>query len=230
MTVIQGKVQDWDRECATVEPRYTYSYSVAPYGVASPRRERFFGRTELKHIAIAVSALTAAFTMVLWNGDSETLLDTLGLAALAVLLGFFLHEMAHKVVAKKYGCWAEFRAYYGGLMLALVMSFFGFLFAAPGAVYIAGVVSKEQNGKISLAGPATNITVAMICLPFALMDSLPSVATDIAVGLFFFNAFLAAFNLLPVPPLDGSKIWAWNKPLYIVSMAAAASLLILAWW
>ncbi len=221
---------DKDSEHTMVEPRYSYSYSVPPYGVAAPRRERFFGKTELKHIAIAVTVLTAAFTLVLWDGDSATLSGTIGLAALAVVLGFFLHEMAHKYVAKKYGCWAEFRAYYVGLFLALAMSTFGFLFAAPGAVYIAGNITKEQNGKISIAGPATNIVIALACLPFILVESMPSVIADIAFGLFFFNSFLAVFNLLPIPPLDGSKIWAWNKPLYIVSMAVAGSLLVLAWF
>lgn len=36
------------------------------------------------------------------------------------------------------------------------------------------------------------------------------------------NAFLAFFNLLPIPPLDGSKILAWNAPVYIAAMAVAA--------
>ena len=53
--------------------------------------------------------------------------------------------------------------------------------------------------------------------------------TTIATGLFFLNSFLAVFNMVPVPPLDGSKVWAWNKPVYVVSMAAAVSLLVLAW-
>jgi Zn-dependent protease len=221
----------WDKGAGheLVEPSYSYSYSLSPYGVAAPRRERFFGRTELRHIAIAVTVLTLAFTMVTWDYDMATLPWALGLSALAVVMGFFLHEMAHKVMAKRYGCWAEFRAYYGGLMLALLMSFFGFLFAAPGAVYIAGNVSKQQNGRISLAGPATNMAVALACLPFAFVEGFPDLVTAIASGLFFFNSFLAVFNLVPVPPLDGSKVWAWNKPLYVVSMAAAASLLVLAW-
>ena len=229
VTVIGRQVPGRDEENAAVEPRYTYTYSVNPYGVAGPSRARFFGKTELKHIAIAVTVLTGAFTMILWDRESDTFLGALILAALAVVLGFFLHEMAHKIVAKRYGCWAEFRAYYGGLMLALFMSFLGFLFAAPGAVYIAGNVTREQNGKISIAGPAVNIAIAMICLPFALMESMPSIVSTFASGLFFLNAFLAAFNMLPIPPLDGSKVWAWNKPLYIVSMAAAASLFVLAW-
>lgn len=218
-----------DGDYTLVEPRYTYSYSLGPYGPVSPRRKRFFGRTELRHIAIAVAVLTGAFTMVLWDGDSASLPGALGLATLAVVLGFFMHEMAHKIVAKRYGCWAEFRAYYGGLMLALVMSFFGFLFAAPGAVYISGNVSREQNGKISIAGPAINVAVALVCLPFAMIESFPSIVTTIATGLFFLNSFLAVFNMVPIPPLDGSKVWAWNKPVYVASMAAAVSLLVLAW-
>jgi len=218
-----------DTDYAPAEPKYSYSYSLSPYGVVSPRREGFFSKTELKHIALAVTVLTAAFTIILWDGDTATLAGSVGLATLAVVLGFFLHEMAHKYFAKKYGCWAEFRAYNMGLMLALAMSFFGFLFAAPGAVYIAGNITKEQNGKISLAGPALNVAIALVCLPFAVIDSFPSVVGTVASGLFFFNSFLAFFNLLPMPPLDGSKVWAWSKPLYLVSMAAAVSLLAIAW-
>lgn len=218
-----------DPEYKVVEPGHTYSYSVSPYGVAVPRRQGFFGRTELWHIAIAVAVLTAAFTMIMWDGSSDTLLWSLTVAAPTVVLGFFLHEMAHKYMARNYGCWAEFRAYHMGLFLALAMSFFGFLFAAPGAVYIAGNITREQNGKISLAGPATNLVIALACLPFAFSDAFPSMVGDMAFSLFFFNSFLAMFNLLPVSPLDGSKVWAWNKPLYVAVMALAASLLVLAW-
>ncbi|MEW5748371.1 MAG: site-2 protease family protein [Candidatus Thermoplasmatota archaeon] len=218
-----------DPEREVVGPSYTYSYSVSPYGPAAPRRQGFFGRTEVIHIAIAVAVLTAAFTLIMWDGSSDTLLWSLAVAAPTVVLGFFLHEMAHKYMARRYGCWAEFRAYNMGLFLALAMSFFGFLFAAPGAVYIAGSITREQNGRISLAGPATNLVIAMACLPFAFSDALPSAAEDMAFSLLFFNSFLAVFNLVPVAPLDGSKVWAWNKPVYVASMAMAVSLLVLAW-
>ncbi|GIS45104.1 MAG: hypothetical protein Ct9H90mP16_21740 [Candidatus Poseidoniales archaeon] len=50
---------------------------------------------------------------------------------------FIIHELAHKFVAKYYGCWAEFRADPGGLRTGfLIAFFFGFLFMAPGASWL----------------------------------------------------------------------------------------------
>ena len=50
-----------------------------------------------------------------------------------------------------------------GLILAIVTAAFGFVFAAPGAVYIQGeYISKEENGKISIAGPLINIGLAIL--------------------------------------------------------------------
>jgi Zn-dependent protease len=217
-----------DSEYTIIEPAYSYSYSLGPYGVVSRRKTGFFGRTELKHIAIAVVVLVGALTMVLWDRSADTIAVTLGGAALAVVLGFFLHEMAHKYVAKRYGCWAEFRAYYNGLLFAVMLSFLGVLFAAPGAVYISGNVSREQNGRISLAGPAVNMMVALVALPMFLWEPMPEAVTEVTGIVLYLNAFLAAFNLIPVRPLDGSKVWAWSRPVYLASVAAAGSLLALA--
>ena len=207
------------------------SYTIDPYGAThkTPRRP-FFSLTELKNIAIAVSVLIIALTLVLMKMLDMDILSTVVLAILAVFLGFFSHEMAHKVLARKYGCWSEFRANMRGLGLALLMSFFGFLFAAPGAVYIVGRITREQNGKISVVGPLSNILIAAACLPFLDIWNLgvPTIVEDMASVLLFFNAFLAAFNMVPIPPLDGSKVWAWNKLIYISAMAAAALMFVLA--
>jgi len=52
--------------------------------------------------------------------------------ALGVGTGFILHEMAHKFVALHFGYLAEYQANMTGLFLAVVLSFVGFIFAAPG--------------------------------------------------------------------------------------------------
>ena len=78
-------------------------------------------------------------------------------------IGFLLHELAHKFVAQYYGCEAEFRSMDQMLYFAVGLSLFvGILFAAPGAVMIAGGVTRKENGIISVAGPLTNYVLAGI--------------------------------------------------------------------
>ena len=145
-------------------------------------------------------------------------------------IGFLLHELMHKYVAQNYGLFAEFKAFYNMLWLAIGLSLFGFIIAAPGAVMISGRVTKERNGKISLAGPMTNIVLALIFLILILILN--------AKGIFGFflgfgltiNSLLAAFNMIPIMPFDGSKIIAWNKRVYFTTILTAVGLFILSFF
>src|SRR3989344_3439619 len=104
-------------------------------------------KREILDISKAWIAITIAFAIVLKGGSS--FMEAVSIAAIAVGLGFLLHELGHKLVAQYYRCFAEFRSFDQMLILAVLMSFFGFVFAAPGAVMISGYVNKERNGKIS---------------------------------------------------------------------------------
>lgn len=191
-----------------------------------------FGRQEVMNILIAIGVLIFAFFMILspgWGSPTSVLLEALGIATLAVLTGFLLHEMAHKFVAQRYGAWAEFRIFPLGLLLAVLFSFFGFVFAAPGAVYIQGRIGKKENGLISLAGPATNLGFGALCVA---LGYLFPVTSDLAVVLGLvgeINLFLAVFNLLPIPPLDGYKVATWNIPIYLAVLIASGALLLVSW-
>lgn len=137
---------------------------------------------------------------------------------IAVGFGFILHELAHKYVSLHYGVHAEFRAWNFGLVLAVLVAFVTngrFTFAAPGAVYILGEVTQKQNGIISLAGPVTNIFIGLVfyLIGFLFMGSIIS---EIAGYVSFINFFLAFFNLIPIYPLDGSKVIAWNGLVWAV--------------
>ena len=136
-------------------------------------------------------------------------LFTFLMSGLTVGVGFLFHEMAHKIVAQKYGCFAEFRANNLMLGLAIAMSFLGFLFAAPGAVMISGYVDLRRNGMISLAGPLTNYILAMMFL----VGSLFFTSSLFYFG-FYINSWLGLFNLIPFGNLDGLKIFHWNKVVW----------------
>jgi Zn-dependent protease len=88
-------------------------------------------------------------------------------------------------------------------------------------VFISGSVSERRNGKISLVGPLTNVALGTgFLVALMLADS----------RLFYegarFNAWIAIFNLIPFMGLDGSKIFAWNKLVWILALAASAGLYI----
>jgi len=193
-----------------------------------------FGRTEAIHILMAVAVLTLAFAIFFYGGvlmpfesiDFVAFGLALGISFVIVLTGFLLHELAHKFVAQRNGAWAEFRVFPLGLILALVFSFAGFVFAAPGAVYIQGNISRRQNGTISLAGPLTNLVLGGLFLAgWLLIPGTGSLAIVFAqVGIV--NLIFAAFNLIPIPPFDGSKVASWNIGIYLATLGAAVLLLL----
>ncbi|MBI3027160.1 metalloprotease [Candidatus Woesearchaeota archaeon] len=177
--------------------------------------------TEIKDIIKAWIAISVAFAVVLSNSIfSSDIYSKFIIASLTVGAGFLLHEMGHKLVAQKYGCFAEFRSFDNMLLLAIAMSFFGLVFAAPGAVMISGKINKAKNGKISVAGPVMNLALALIFLAL-IFAQLPQLFKAIAFYGFVINSWLALFNMIPFWFFDGYKIIKWNKLVYGLVTAIA---------
>ena len=59
----------------------------------------------------------------------------------------------------------EFRGSQGLAFGVLLAALLGFLFMAPGAVMVAGVVTRRQNGHIAVAGPLVNLGLFIVGLP-----------------------------------------------------------------
>jgi len=180
---------------------------------------------ELQHLSIAWIAISFAFAFVLSDSArahpfSETAINFFLVSLFTVGIGFILHELAHKVVAQRYGLWAEFRMSPTFLMLAVGMAYLlGFLFAAPGAVYISGsYITSEQNGRIAAAGPLMNVLLAVIFLLISMQSGFVEgfgAYGELAIFLGVrINLWLAAFNMLPFSVLDGRKVLTWSKPAF----------------
>jgi Zn-dependent protease len=171
-------------------------------------------------VAITYGNFTRLFT---GTGNLEVVIA--GFVATAT--GFIIHEMGHKFVAIRRGYVAHFRLWMWGLLLTLFIVVFsggGIVFGAPGAVYIAPAATtayygyesatrprdpEQENMVISAAGPGINLAFAVSFL--ALFLAAPgSFLSTIAQFGFALNVGLGSFNMLPVPPLDGSKIFRKN--------------------
>jgi Zn-dependent protease len=164
-----------------------------------------FDKKEILEISIAVIVLTIIFSFEGLHFNSKLL----GISFFAVITAFFLHELSHKFVAIRFGYNAKFRLYLPSTLLSLILVFTGVKVAALGWVEIKAYKFKdwlyrrlkfsvEEEGIIALAGPLVNIILAYIFLLLGL-EFLKNV-----------NAWVAFFNLIPIPPLDGSKVLNWK--------------------
>ena len=206
-----------------------------------------FSDEEKNHLFLATAAFTLALGLMrvggifgidnysnsgIWAG---ILLLSMPVMLIAVGPAFLLHEIGHKVVAKHYGCWAEFRSDPKGLKFGVgLAAVLGIVFMAPGAVMVAGIVTKRQNGHIALAGPIVNLLLFIIGIPLGGLllglTSTQNATTGEYIGsngiyfagmvydlvLFWISAnlILATFNMLPFGPLDGAKIRDWNEGVW----------------
>ena len=136
------------------------------------------------------------------------------ISAMAVLLTLTIHEYCHAYAAYKLG--DPTARNLGRLTLnpikhidpigALCMLFFNFGWAKPVPINTRYLNNPKRDFAIvALAGPASNIVIAFFTVPVYL--SLFAIFKDVA----FKGAFALAFvqnvlNLIPIPPLDGSRI------------------------
>ena len=155
------------------------------------------------------------------------IIQTIAIYALPVIFAITLHEAAHAYAAKYFG---DLTAYSQGRMslnpirhidpigtvliplaLALLSSPFIFGYAKPVPVDFSRLRNpKKQMAWVALAGPMANLVMAFLwMLSYVLLQSA-------GIGEIFFiemakagvkiNLILFAFNLFPLPPLDGGRI------------------------
>ncbi len=189
-------------------------------------------RSEVKDIVIAWVAISLCFALVLGgynlfrfnNIVNISIVDFLILLFVSLIVtgtAFILHELAHKYSAIYFGAKAQFVKWNAPLIFAIFFAFLvGFVFAAPGAVYIFGKkFTRKENGLVSLAGPFTNIILAGL---FFLLYTIIQTQNPIVLMIFDFgiviNLWIAFFNLLPIGPLDGKAIFLWNPFIWVLFM------------
>jgi len=151
-------------------------------------------------------------------------LHSMALMLPAIILGLTFHEYAHGFVADRLG--DPTARYHGRLTINplahvdpigfLLLFLAGFGWAKPVPVNPYNLKGNISQGMllISLAGPATNLLLAFLsALVLGAFGNLElPYFHQIMQYMILINVVLAVFNLLPIPPLDGSKILAGILP------------------
>jgi Zn-dependent protease len=175
---------------------------------------------------------TPAFCLLCVNATMVSMDIAIVIFEIVVLLfSAILHEIAHGYMAERLGDDTARRAGrltlnplvhldpFGSVLMPLLLlwaSGGSFFFAAAKPVpYNPNNLREPRSGsaKIAFAGPATNFILALIfgiVVRIAVIVAPATAAADSFIGLLalivYINIILGIFNLVPIPPLDGSRI------------------------
>ncbi|RLA25978.1 MAG: site-2 protease family protein [Gammaproteobacteria bacterium] len=166
--------------------------------------------------------------------DELSLIQKIIVMVIPVLFAITVHETAHGWVAKYYGdktAWMLGRLTLNPikhidpvgtiLVPGLMFMFTGFAFgwAKPVPVNTRNLRNpKRDMALVALAGPVANLLMATgwaILIKISLLINMPEYSVPLiyvgVVGIEI-NLILGLLNLLPIPPLDGSRILSWALP------------------
>jgi len=189
-----------------------------------------FTKQEIRDIIISVIALIIIFSWKPFPNFGLNL-SLIPYFVVIIVVAFLLHEMAHKFMARKFNMVAFYKMWPQGILFGLIFMILGLRFVAPGAVVVhpyrfgrwgfrrpTPEIASGEIGLIALAGPAVNLFFAII---FSLFNGF------LFEQLTYINGWLALFNLLPIPPLDGSKVIIWKPWIWGMCIAIALILVFL---
>ncbi len=189
------------------------------------------GREEIElpepaSILVAILAISFGFEGIGLVNAVHHPLGLTGGVLVGAIIGFILHEYAHRYVAVKESCYARFTLSKTGLLVTffsglLVSAGIPFAILAPGYVKIAFCWGTPREENIAIAGPATNIAIAVAAI---ILRRVVATYSGFLAGIAAINAWFALFNLLPFYPLDGSKIFRRNIAAWMIMIVIAAYL------
>ncbi len=143
------------------------------------------------------------------------------------------HELSQKLVCRKLGLKATFKAWGSGILLNLLFGIVGGFFPAFGSTYIRQIdwhyKPKDKTGVMFAGGPLVSLVFAFVFWSLSAIVSDELLILSARTG-YILNLMMTAFNLLPVQAAggfvwDGKKILNWNRNAWLLLCVATAALI-----
>ncbi len=191
-----------------------------------------FSPEEIRGLIITILAIAFMFSFRDW-GEKEfnfivgirNLFD----AVLIVGLSLLVHESTHRIAGLQIGFRVEYQAWFVGLIIGVILTFITqgvfWFFIAPGGIllhhlaqhrlgYFRYGINMWAQAGICFWG----ILVTLLLASFfkAMLLLMPN--NVLLYKAMVFNIVLAIFSLLPIPPLDGSRIMFGSTGLWIITI------------
>jgi len=209
---------------------------------------RYFSFSKFELRAFIISVLIFAFieNFDRWGEsvfDATVGLQNLLLSIVVVASALFVHHAGQRLAGLYYGFRVEQQLWWHGLLLGLIgvivtNGWLKLFFGSGTLIYVLEThrLGKHRYGanlldfsRVCLWGVLANVFFAAVVKTLQLWTPLPlnPVAVD---RIFFFNLYFAVLNLIPIPPLDGSRILFASRLLYAFVMSALAGYLVLVYF
>ena len=179
-----------------------------------------FDAVELAHLVVVTLALGFIFMSYLPRAQPRSPYgqsyggfdrESFKLAIMVTAPAVILHELGHKFAALFLGLTATFKAWWFGLFLGVVLKLFNspLIILAPGYVEIGGNVTPFASFITAFSGPFINLLLWFVA--WLVLERKTHMTQRSAIVWHLtkqVNMFLFIFNMIPIPPLDGSKVFA----------------------
>jgi len=199
---------------------------------------------EVRDILISILALGFAFTVAFFGEGNRyefalqlSFLPYFLVTTIIVAISVVAKEMAQKATARALESHVRYELWSPGVVLALVTSIWGVVFAAVNGTKISTeyaeryarwriTLTPRHLGIIASIGPLMNIALAMAffmlspVIPTILGQDMMQVAAQI-------NAYLALFAMVPFNPIDGAKVLRWSAAIWFFNILMSIAVIAL---
>lgn len=186
-----------------------------------------FTAAEIRGLLFSIIVVAFIISFRDWGaGDTPDI--TVGLINLLIALvittvTFFIRESARRIGALAVGYRAEYKVWFWGLLVGLVAVFLSRGYAwllLPGGIFLHHMAGHRLGhfrydlnffglGMVAIIAPLANIVFAILLKIINVY-----VQSDILLKAIHLNLLLAVFSILPIPPMDGSKMFFGSRLIY----------------